>query len=103
MSADKGEAGQSLISDEASRELLAALGQLTGGMSPQAFGGAWWNVLSRLVLAPGRQAQIAQTAIQKAIALAQFTGGALQPQGEPVAPLAAGGRGANGCDLRRRP
>ena len=48
MSADKGEAGQSLVSDEASRELLVALGQLTGGMSPQAFGGAWWNVLSRL-------------------------------------------------------
>ncbi len=90
MSADKGEAGQSLISDEASRELLAALGQLTGGMSPQAFGGAWWNVLSRLALAPGRQAQIAQTAIQQAIALAQFTGSALQPQGEPVAPQAAG-------------
>ncbi len=95
MSADKGEAGKSLISDDASRELLAALGQLTGGMSPQAFGGAWWNVLSRLALAPGRQAQIAQTAIQKAIALAQFTGGALKAQGEPVAPQAAGTPYAN--------
>jgi polyhydroxyalkanoate synthase len=95
MSADKGEAGQSLISDEASRELLAALGQLTGGMSPQTFGGAWWNVLSRLALAPGRQAQIAKTAIQKAIALAQFTGGALKPQGEPAAPQAAGTPYAN--------
>ncbi|MBP7609986.1 MAG: poly-beta-hydroxybutyrate polymerase N-terminal domain-containing protein, partial [Steroidobacteraceae bacterium] len=95
MSADKGKAEKSLISDEASRELLAALGQLTGGMSPQAFGGAWWNVLSRLALAPGRQAQIAQTAIQQAIALAQFTGGALKPQGEPVAPQAAGTPYAN--------
>ena len=95
MGADKVESGKSLISDEASRELLAALGQLTGGMSPQAFGGAWWNVLSRLALAPGRQAQIAQAAIQKAIALAQFTGGALKPQGEPVAPQAAGTPYAN--------
>ena len=95
MSADKGEAGKSLISDEASRELLAALGQLTGGMSPQAFGGAWWNVLSRLALAPGRQAQIAQTAIQKAIALAQFTGSAVKAPGEPVAPQAAGTPYAN--------
>ena len=95
MSADKGEAGKSLISDEASRELLAALGRLTGGMSPQAFGGAWWNVLSRLALAPGRQAQVAQTALQKAIALAQFTGSAMQGQGEPVAPQAAGTPYAN--------
>ena len=95
MSADKGEAGKSLISDEASRELLAALGQLTGGMSPQALGGAWWNVVSRLALAPGRQAQIAQTAIQQAIALAQFAGGALKGSGEPVAPQAAGTPYAN--------
>ena len=95
MSADKGEAGKSLISDEASRELLAALGQLTGGMSPQAFGGAWWNVLSRLALAPGRQVQIAQTAMQKAIALAQFAGSAVKGQGEPVAPQAAGTPYAN--------
>jgi polyhydroxyalkanoate synthase len=90
MSADKGEKGTSLISDDASRELLAALAQWTGGMSPQALGGAWWNVLSRLAVAPGRQAQIAQTAIQKAIALAQFTGSALKGQGEPVAPQAEG-------------
>ncbi len=90
MSLDKGEPGTSLISADASRELLAALAKLTGGMSPQALGGAWWNVLSRLALAPGRQVQIAQTAIQQAIALARFTGGALQQTEEPVAPLAAG-------------
>ncbi len=90
MGADKARSGTSLISDDASRELLAAIARMTGGMSPQALGGAWWNVMSRLALAPGRQAQVAQTAIQKAIALAQFTGGALKPQGEPVAPQAAG-------------
>ncbi len=95
MSADKVESGKSLISDDASRELLAAIAQWTGGMSPQALGGAWWNVVSRLALAPGRQAQLAQSAIRKAIALAQFTGGALQPQGEPVGPQAAGTPYAN--------
>jgi polyhydroxyalkanoate synthase len=95
MGADKAGSGKSLISDDASRELLAAIARLTGGMSPQALGGAWWNVMSRLALAPGRQAQLAQTAIQKAIALAQFTGGALKPQGEPVGPQAAGTPYAN--------
>ena len=90
MGADKIGSGKSLISDDASRELLVAIAQLTGGMSPQALGGAWWNVVSRLALAPGRQAQIAQSAIQKAIALAQFTGSALKPQDEPVAPQAEG-------------
>ena len=95
MNTDKIESGKSLISDDASRELLVAIAQLTGGMSPQALGGAWWNVVSRLALAPGRQAQIAQSAIQKAIALAQFTGSALKPQNEAVAPQAAGTPYAN--------
>ena len=30
-------------------------------MSPEAFGGAWVNVLSRLALAPGRQAELARS------------------------------------------
>ena len=47
-------------------------------MSPQAFGGAWVNVLD----APGAGARDARrrsrrTALQKSLALAQFTGGAL--------------------------
>ena len=97
MSAGKADAGKSLVSDDASRELLAAIGQFTGGMSPQALGGAWWNVLSHLALAPGRQAEIARTAIQKAITLAQFTGSALQQarRGTAVAPQAEGSPYAN--------
>ncbi len=90
MSTDDSEKGLSAIQDQASRALLATLGQLTGGLSPQALGGAWWNVVSRLALAPGRQAQLAQTALQQAIALAQFTGGALKNPDEPAAPQAAG-------------
>ncbi|HEX9207380.1 MAG TPA: alpha/beta fold hydrolase [Steroidobacteraceae bacterium] len=81
--------GRSIITDDASRQLLAALGQWTGGLSPQAFGGAWLNVLSRLALSPGRQARIAQSMLQKSLALAQFAGGALKG-GEQAAPQAAG-------------
>ena len=95
MSTDESEKGLSAIKDQASRALLATLGQVTGGLSPQALGGAWWNVVSRLALAPGRQVQLAQTALQQAMALAQFTGGALKNPDEPAAPQAAGTPYAN--------
>jgi len=90
MSAEKDESGRSLIHGDTSRALLAALGQVTGGLSPQHLGGALWNVVSHLALAPGRQVQVAQTALQKAIELARFTGGAMQSTDEPVAPQAEG-------------
>jgi polyhydroxyalkanoate synthase len=90
MSADKSEPGQTMVPADVSRELLAALGQVTGGLSPQHLGGALWNVASRLALAPGRQLQIAQTALQKAVELARFTGTALQSSDDPVAPQAEG-------------
>jgi polyhydroxyalkanoate synthase len=80
--------GKSLVSDDVSRQFLATLAQWTGGMSPQAFGGAWVNVLGHLVRAPGRQATIAKDVLQKSIALAQFTGTAIR--GEGAAPQAEG-------------
>ena len=76
--------------DATSRKLLAALAQWTGGMSPEAFGGAWWNVLSRLAVSPGRQAQLAQSMLRKSVALAQFTGSAVRPGAPPVAPEVEG-------------
>jgi polyhydroxyalkanoate synthase len=82
--------GRSLVTDDATRELLAALGQWTGGMSPQAFGGAWVDVLSRLALAPGRQLELAQQALRKSIELAQFTGEALRGGEVAVAPRVEG-------------
>jgi polyhydroxyalkanoate synthase len=82
--------GRSPISDDTSRDLLAAIGQWTGGMSPQAFGGAWLNVLSRLALAPGRQLELAQHAIRHSVALAQFAGEAVRAGREPVAPQVTG-------------
>ena len=81
--------GRSLVSDDISREWLAALGHWTGGLSPQAFGGAWLDVLTHLALSPGRQVEIVQSAIEKAATLAQFAGTALRSN-EPVAPAAGG-------------
>lgn len=86
---DKHPQAPSFATDDVSRRMLAALGQLTGGLSPQAFGGAWINVMSRLALAPGRQVQLAQSMLQKSIALAQFAGTAVKA-GEQAAPQAQG-------------
>jgi polyhydroxyalkanoate synthase len=88
MSAADSRKGRSLVSDDTSRQFLATLAQWTGGMSPQAFGGAWINVLTHLAKAPGRQAALARDVLQKSIALAQFTGTAVR--GEGAAPQAEG-------------
>jgi len=73
--------GTTPATDDVSRHFLATLAQWTGGLSPQAFGGAWLNVLARLATAPGRQAALARSALAKSLALAQFSGAALK--GEP--------------------
>jgi polyhydroxyalkanoate synthase len=83
--------GSTVATNDLSRHLLATLGQWTGGLSPQAFGGAWLNVLTRLAVAPGRQAELARSALQKTLALAQFSGAALRGE----APRAAGTPYAN--------
>jgi polyhydroxyalkanoate synthase len=83
--------GTTPATDDVSRHFLATLAQWTGGLSPQAFGGAWLNVLARLATAPGRQAELARSALAKSLALAQFSGAALK--GEP--PRAEGSPYAN--------
>ncbi|EFK95498.1 PHB polymerase, partial [sediment metagenome] len=83
--------GSTVATNDLSRHFLATLAQWTGGLSPQAFGGAWLNVLTRLAVAPGRQAELARSALQKTLALAQFSGAALQGE----APRAAGTPYAN--------
>jgi polyhydroxyalkanoate synthase len=60
--------------EDASRIALATLGRLTGGLSPQALGGAWINVLSRIATAPGKQAELARDFFRKSLALTQFAG-----------------------------
>jgi polyhydroxyalkanoate synthase len=78
--------GSTIATDDVSRHFLATLAQWTGGLSPQAYGGAWVNVLARLATAPGRQAELARSALAKTLALAQFSGAALKGE----APQAAG-------------
>jgi len=83
--------GSTVATNDLSRHFLATMGQWTGGLSPQAFGGAWLNVLARLAAAPGRQAELARSALAKTLALAQFSGAALRGE----APRAAGTPYAN--------
>ena len=86
MSDPKPRRGAVVATNDVSRQFLATLAKLTGGLSPQAFGGAWVNVLTRLAVAPGRQAELARSALQKSLALAQFSGAALKGE----APRAVG-------------
>ncbi len=88
MSKTDKKAGHSIVTDDASRAFLATLGRWTGGLSPQAFGGAWLSVLARLATAPGRQAEMGRSALQKSLALAQFAGTAVRGGENP--PEAAG-------------
>ncbi len=72
------------------RRALAMVANLTGGISPQAFAGAWFTVLGRLATSPGRQAQLARQVLTKSVAMAQFAGGALggrapEAEGTPYA------------------
>ena len=77
--------GSTVASDDASRHMLATLGQWTGGLSPHAFGGAWLNVLSHMATSPGHQVKLAGSALKKSLALAQFAGGALSGGATPEA------------------
>jgi len=81
----------SIATSDLSRQLLATLAQWTGGLSPQAFGGAWLNVLTRLAVAPGRQVELVRSALTKSLALAQFSGAALsgEPPRTALSPYAA--------------
>jgi polyhydroxyalkanoate synthase len=63
--------------DDLTRRALAMVANVTGGMSPQAFAGAWFTVLGRLATSPGRQAELARQVLTKSVAMAQFAGSAL--------------------------
>jgi polyhydroxyalkanoate synthase len=57
---------------EWTRQYLAALAQVTGGLSPLPFGGAWVDWWSRLAQSPAKQAELAQSAVDKTMALWGF-------------------------------
>jgi len=76
--------------DDLTRRALAMVANVTGGLSPQAFAGAWFTVLGRLATSPGRQAELARQVLTKSVAMAQFAGGALggrapEAEGTPYA------------------
>ncbi len=71
-------------SDDLSRRFLASAAKLTGGLSPNAFGGAWLNVLANLAVSPGQQVRLTKSALRKSMSLARFAGEALIGNG--VAP-----------------
>jgi polyhydroxyalkanoate synthase len=62
--------------DEITRRALAMVAGVTGGISPQAFAGAWFTVLGRLATSPGRQAELARQVLAKSVAMARFAGSA---------------------------
>jgi polyhydroxyalkanoate synthase len=76
-----------VVNDDVSRAFLAMLAQWTGGLSPQAFGGAWLDVLARMTVTPGRNVAAARTALEKSFALAKFAATAVR--GGQNAPEAA--------------
>ena len=63
---------------DVTRQALAMVANLTGGISPQAFAGAWFAVLGRLATSPGRQAEVAREVLRKSVAMAQFAGTSLK-------------------------
>ena len=76
--------------DDLTRRALAMVANVTGGLSPQAFAGAWFTVLGRLATSPGRQAELARQVLTKSVAMAQFAAGALggrapEAEGTPYA------------------
>jgi polyhydroxyalkanoate synthase len=81
--------------DDLTRRALAMVAGMTGGLSPQAFAGAWFTVLGRLATSPGRQAELARQVLTKTVAMAQFAGGALggrapEAEGTPYSARFAG-------------
>ncbi len=71
---------------EWTRQYLAALAQVTGGLSPLPFGGAWVDWWTRLAQAPARQAELAQSAVEKTLELWGFASQAAD--GKPRPPVA---------------
>jgi polyhydroxyalkanoate synthase len=70
---------------EWTRQYLAALAQVTGGLSPLPFGGAWMNWWSRLAQSPSKQTELAQSAMEKTMELWGFA--AQAADGNPHAPV----------------
>ena len=61
------------------RATHAAAARYTGGLSPMAIGGAFLDWASHLAFSPGKQLQLAQKAVRKAVRLANYAARASLP------------------------
>ena len=61
-SSDDGSASRAVMTDAADRALHANLAQFTGGLSPAALAGAYWDWAVHLAVSPGKQMQLAEKA-----------------------------------------
>ncbi len=91
--AENRDAAGSQIQNDLTRHYLALLANWTGGLSPHAFGGAWLDWLSHLATAPGRQAELMESATRKSLALWHFA--SLAATGQPLTPQADGSQYAS--------
>ena len=66
------------------REVLAELATLTGGLAPEPIIRAWWDWYLGVSLSPQTQAQLARSACEKALDSWQFALTALRCSGEPA-------------------
>ncbi len=86
---DSNSYGYAALSDVIDRSLHAGVAHLTGGLSPAAMAGAYWDWAAHLASAPGKQMQLAEKAMRKTWRFANYAGRcALQPNAAPcIEPL----------------
>jgi polyhydroxyalkanoate synthase len=70
--------------DDIDRAFRAALGKLTGGLSPTAYAAAWSDWAAQLAASPGRQWELQQDAARRAMDLWSFA--ARAAVGRPLSP-----------------
>jgi len=81
--------GYAALSDVVDRSLHASVGHLTGGLSPAAMAGAYWDWAAHLASSPGKQMQLAEKAMRKTWRFANYAWRcSLQPHATPcIEPL----------------
>ncbi|MBI5314325.1 MAG: alpha/beta fold hydrolase [Methylocystis sp.] len=87
--ADRDPYGYAALSNVIDRSLHASVAHLTGGLSPAAMAGAYWDWAAHLATAPGKQMQLAEKAMRKTWRFANYAWRcALQPNAAPcIEPL----------------
>ena len=86
---DRDSHGYAALSDVVDRSLHASVAHLTGGLSPAAMAGAYWDWAVHLASSPGRQMLLAEKAMRKTWRFASYAWRcAFQPNAAPcIEPL----------------